>query len=76
MKNRTRSSSRTRSRTRNNRNTIKLNKFRKRRRAGCAECVGSSPPPKGIQWYSTGGGRKSRDIYNHTVDPIFYSPSI
>ena len=57
---------------------------RTRRRAGCSECVGSSPPPKGIQWYSTGGrkknrskgGRKSRDIYNHTIDPIFYAPSI
>ena len=65
-----------RSGTRNTRRNRKLNKSRRRRRAGCAECVGSSPPPTGIQWYSTGGGRKSRDIYNHTVDPIFYSPSI
>ena len=56
--------------SRRNKKSIQ-SRFRGRRVGGCDDCIGSSPPVAPL-WNSVGG---SNDIYNHNVDPIFYSSS-
>jgi hypothetical protein len=50
----------------------------KRRRGGCGSVscanAGSAYSTSG-QWTSTGGSIAGQDVYKHTTDPIFYSPS-
>uniref|UniRef100_A0A6C0EV95 Uncharacterized protein n=1 Tax=viral metagenome TaxID=1070528 RepID=A0A6C0EV95_9ZZZZ len=58
-----------------NKSRVNKSRVKKSKVGGCDECNKSSSSPSTAKLW-TSGGSINEDIFNHEIDPIFYSPSI